>query len=200
MQKVTIKCECCGKDFQTWPYRIKQNVRYCSRLCKCTASRGKVPQNRADLVGKVFGLLTVVAFEGTERGHTIWRCRCVCGQESTVRNGNLQSGSIRSCGCLHHIRGDRSPNWRRGYTINSNGYMHILLDDAERTKRYEAEHRLVMAKVLGRPLTSDEVVHHINRVKTDNRPENLVVLSREEHAALHAAEDRLFNRANQTAD
>jgi hypothetical protein len=63
----------------------------------------------------------------------------------------------------------------------SHGYWNIPVPTEDRWlvdgARNVYEHRLVMARHLGRPLTSDEVVHHVNGVRTDNRLENLELWS-----------------------
>ena len=52
----------------------------------------------------------------------------------------------------------------------------------------EPEHRRIMKLKLGRDLTSDEVVHHIDRDPFNNKPSNLTVMSRSEHTRLHIKE------------
>lgn len=61
-----------------------------------------------DLVGKRFGKLLVVE-QTNQRKHNqvVWKCQCDCGNISYATNGALQSGSVRSCGCLYDLTGKR---------------------------------------------------------------------------------------------
>lgn len=90
--------------------------------------------------------------------------------------------------------------WAEGRWKDSRqGYNHLrtdLLSEADRalianpTARQVLEHRLVMARHLGRPLTSVEMVHHVNGVKTDNRIENLHLTDWSEHSREHRLIER----------
>lgn len=53
---------------------------------------------------------------------------------------------------------------------------------------YVMEHILVMEREIGRYITRDEVVHHKNKIRDDNRIENLELMSFKEHAGFHSKE------------
>lgn len=63
----------------------------------------------------------------------------------------------------------KAKNGERRYVDPRNGYVYI----SGGVGRADAEHRVVMARILGRPLHKWENVHHVNGIRDDNRPENL---------------------------
>lgn len=86
------------------------------------------------------------------------------------------------------LRGAANPQWKGGRTFERNricvrvGRDHPMAD----RNGLVLEHRYVVSQALGRMLDKDEAVHHVNRDPFDNRPGNLVLVSRAEHAAIHA--------------
>lgn len=68
------------------------------------------------------------------------------------------------------------------------GYKYIFMPEHPNSTKqgYIAEHRLVAEEKIKRYLLREEVIHHINGVRDDNRPENLLVMSKSEHHKLEA--------------
>lgn len=72
--------------------------------------------NKNDLIGKVYGRLTVKA-EGVEKkgDKRTWVCECSCGSTTTVTTSDLVTGHTRSCGCLQKERA-KEANKTHGYS------------------------------------------------------------------------------------
>ena len=53
------------------------------------------------LIGRKFGLLTVVGEVQPDRSGRKWICKCECGKTKIASSGNLRAGNVKSCGCLY---------------------------------------------------------------------------------------------------
>lgn len=75
--------------------------------------------------------------------------------------------------------GEQHGSWKGGRSVTGEGYIitWVSPNDSLSVMRnrmgYVPEHRLVMARSLGRPLAPNENVHHLNGIRDDNRLENL---------------------------
>lgn len=83
--------------------------------------------------------------------------------------------------------GPKHYRWRGGRKLHSEGYIYKLCHGHPRATKdgYVLEHIIVMEDKLGRSLGPGEIVHHLNEVKSDNRPDNLEVMLRSDHIKHH---------------
>ncbi len=115
----------------------------------------------------------------------IWSACLDCKKERWVilRKGN--PAFIRCRGCAGKKRRGK------GGKKKSGGYICILINSTSPFAKmrnsygYVYEHRLVMAKHLNRCIKSWEHVHHISGIKTDNRIENLMIVTVSQHKKLN---------------
>lgn len=80
----------------------------------------KSSKNLIDLTGRKFEKLTVVSREENYiskngKKHSMWLCRCECGNEKIVRGDKLKSGKCTDCGCQKENK--LKENYKRLYDI-----------------------------------------------------------------------------------
>lgn len=109
-------------------------------------------------------------------------CGCGCGEKTrlapytTRRLGWVKGRPIRYVNG-HCARGTGT-GWHFEKTKNR---MYVVGRDGSRTLWY----RLLMGNMIGRPLRADEEVHHRNGDSSDDRPENLELITVRAHRKLH---------------
>jgi len=91
----------------------------------------------------------------------------------------------------HRLMRERASQWKGGRRVSTQGYVMIYAPDHPRatSNGYVFEHVLVAERHHG-AVPPTAVVHHRNGCRTDNRPENLQVMTRAEHVAHHRGERR----------
>jgi len=97
-------------------------------------------------------------------------CACGCGKKTNTTDQGRSRRYLRG----HNRRGTGN-GWIEC------GYPYISVDG-----RKIAEHRHVVEQREGRKLARGEVIHHVDGNKSNNSPENLLIVTRAEHRRLHS--------------
>lgn len=156
----------CSKCSGTFVNRREQ--RFCSRACRAAASVGVLRVKR-------------------RRRRCAW---CKEWYRSTTRTARRICCSRRCAYDLGNTKRGRSgpanAKWKGGVKSHALGYLRQWVEG----RGYLLQHRLVMEKMLGRPLRPGENVHHKNGVRDDNRPANLELWKKKQPPGQRATEQK----------
>jgi len=136
-----------------------------------------------------------IGYIGSAKHEYIWLACLECGKQRwvNIRCGKPAFDICQKCKYKYtakKISGEKHYKWKGGKTLTPEGYVEVIIEPDSffspliKHDNRGFEHRLVMAKHLGRLLHPWEIVHHKNGIRDDNRLVNLELLTASEHAML----------------
>lgn len=163
---MTRECVICGTVFE--PRNSNRPAATCSRACRNRLQWQRVPVRK----------------KRTVKARKVYEFRCARCCAISYGSKPKKYCSL-SCSATAKSRGGLSFSVKEGrwrVRTRDGGYMNFA--------------RCVMEAHIRRPLAADEEVHHINEDKTDDRIENLRLVTGAEHRAIHADMSRELGRRN----
>lgn len=104
---------------------------------------------------------------------------CTEARELSIKQGRAVVPSVTV------ERGATSAHWKGGRFQDKPGYIWLYRPEHPRAKgNYVQEHIAVWEETHGRLLPKGWVIHHLNGIRSDNRPSNLLAMSNTKHNKL----------------
>ena len=150
-----------------------------------------------------------IGYKGSNKW--IWHACEKCSKERWVVLKKDKPRNLLCIPCANKIfpydrSGNKNPRWKGGKRKNKEGYVLIKIYPNDffypmaDGHSYIKEHRLAMAKYLGRCLQPWEIVHHINGNRQDNRIGNLQLVSEGQHNQVTILENKIDRQSQLIED
>ena len=179
-----VTCDTCGKQFDRKPSKVKTH-NYCCRKCVGVANgirSKKTHRMVCDYCGKEF----IQKNRHAARNRHFY-CSQECGWADKVRKETV---ACEWCGVSFEKK--QSDIARSNHNLCSWGCYRDFINFEQagaKNQRVSGQvlYRTLLEMRIGRKLKSDEEAHHIDGNHFNNSEGNLVIVTKSEHASIHAA-------------